>query len=87
MLINALNTNAQSADLPVQHAQSASKSVRRPANHVAISTYKVALPVSSKFTLTKLVSGLRLTTDGLAEMAIVCHDPTVMRYNVITLYT
>ena len=38
--------------LPVQHSQSASKSVRRPAEHVAISTYKLALPASSKFTLT-----------------------------------
>ena len=35
--------------LPVQHSQSASKSVRRPAEHVAISTYKLALPASSKF--------------------------------------
>ena len=38
--------------LPVQHSQSASKSLWRPAEHVAISTHKVALPASSKFTLT-----------------------------------
>ena len=37
--------------LPVQHSQSASKSVRRPAEHVAISTYKLALPASSKYNL------------------------------------
>ena len=36
---------------PVEHSQCALKSVRRPANHVAISTYKVALPASSKFNL------------------------------------
>ena len=38
--------------LPVQHSQCASKSVRRPAYHIAISAYKEALPASSKFTLT-----------------------------------
>ena len=37
--------------LPVQHSQSASKSVWRPAKHVVISTHKVALPASSKFNL------------------------------------
>jgi len=39
-------------NLPVQHSQSASKSLWRPAYHVAMCTYKVALPASSKFTLT-----------------------------------
>ena len=38
--------------LPVQHSQCASKSVRRPENHVVIVTCKAALPASSKFTLT-----------------------------------
>ena len=38
--------------LRVQHSQYTSKSVWRPAEHVAISTHKVALPASSKFTLT-----------------------------------
>ena len=37
--------------LSVEHSQSASKSVRRPAEHVVISTHKVALPASSKFNL------------------------------------
>jgi len=45
VLINALNPNA----LPVQHSQPASKSVWRPAHHVSITTYKVALPASSGF--------------------------------------
>ena len=39
--------------LPVQHSQSASKSVRRLAYHVAINTYKAALPASTSFILTK----------------------------------
>ena len=37
---------------PVQHSQPASKSIWRPAKHAAMCTYKVALPASSKFTLT-----------------------------------
>ena len=36
---------------PVEHSQSASKSVWRPAHHVSITTYKVALPASSKYNL------------------------------------
>ena len=37
---------------PIEHSQFASKSLWRPAHHVAMCTYKVALPASSKFTLT-----------------------------------
>jgi len=50
--INALMSTTQSTESPCLHSLSASKSVRRPAYHVAMCTYKVALPASSKFTLT-----------------------------------
>ena len=45
-------STTQSTESPCLHSLSASKSVRRPAYHVAMCTYKVALPASSKFTLT-----------------------------------
>ena len=57
--------------IPVEHSQCASKSVRRPANHVAISTYKVALPASSKFTLT-VPSNLFVTNFHLHSF-LFCH--------------
>ena len=66
--------------LPVQHAQSASKSVRRPANHVAISTYK-ASPASSGFLLTKpAVVGKAMREHDISQRWACWLTTTIDRY-------
>ena len=57
--------------LPVQHSQSASKSLWRPAHHIAISTYKLALPASRKLNLI-LPSNLFVTNYHLHSF-LFCH--------------